>query len=196
MRHAPRLRDILLLICCVFVAAAPAHAKDKDSHEDRSKKIIEPLDAVAWTIKDNTHHSRPQELALTISLWPDVLGVSGWYAYPIAPDGFIRDLNDSFALEVGATMAWWRSDYFGGAAYSVFMPAFGGRWNFHLTRDWTTFAALKIALLFGISGYQPDYATAGFTLGALYRIQENMHLRLELGYPLGLNFGLSFPFGG
>lgn len=210
--HARRNRHLTLFIPVLLLVAAarPAAAKGKgsktpppssDSDTDSAMDGDTRSDSIAWTIEDNSRHNRPQELALTLSLWPDSLGASVWYAFPVAPDGFIRAINDSFAIEVGGTLAFVRAANWGGTGptYYGLIPAVGGRWNFHLTRDWTAFSTLKLGVLFGLGApgfYNNDWVDVGFTLGALYRLQQSMQLRLELGYPFGLSVGLNFPLGG
>lgn len=181
-------------------AAAGSKTKSKEVSPSSPGDGDTP-DSIAWTIRDRSHHTRPQELALTLSLWPDSFGASVWYAIPVAHDGFIRDLNDSFDIEFGGTLGFYRVASWGapGPTYYGLIPAVGGRWNFHLTRDWTTFATLKLGVIFGFGApgfYNNDWVDVGFTLGALYRLQESMQLRLELGYPFGMSVGLSFPIGG
>lgn len=156
-------------------------------------KEVDPATDAAWTIGDRRPHSRAQTLSLSVGIWPPTtLSGALWYATPVAADGFIPAVNDSVDIEFGLAVA----GYFDGPDHGALIPAVGGRWNFHVTHDWTPFVTLKLAARFGLGPYNPDWFDLGLSLGSLLRLHDTVSLRLEVGYPTGLAVGLSFPFGG
>lgn len=156
-------------------------------------KDLDPAVDPEWTIGDRRPHQRPHHLALSVGLWPPTT-VSGslWYAVPAVPNGFIPAINDSFDVEFGAIVA----GYFDGPDHGAVIPAVGGRWNFHVTRNFAPFVTLKLAMQFGFGPSDPNLFNAGVSLGTLLRVADWAHLRFELGYPQGLSVGVSFPIGG
>ena len=120
----------------------------------------------------------------------DVLGFSFWATLPSLEKGFLADLNDSFNLEAGLFSEWKWSPM--GASHDlIFMPAMGGRWNFHLTHKWTLYSAARVGLEFTKIGLRPHGAGA---LGALWQLKPHMSLKAELNTRHFLNVGVSFPY--
>lgn len=156
-------------------------------------KILEDEIEPDWIIGESGPHERPQDLALMLSVWPDTLGVGVWYGVPVLPNGFLKGLNDSFVLELGAVLGAYRSAYYWSGSHTTIYaisPSAGGRWNFHLTRNATVFATLKVGARFG--SLVTELFDPGASLGALFRIRPDVALRLELGFPMGFSLGLSW----
>lgn len=159
--------------------------------EDNAKEL-DPAMQTQWTIRDRRPHSRPQNLALSLGVWPpSSVSASLWYAIPILPDGLIPSVNDSFDIEFGAVIA----GYFDGLDHGAFIPAVGVRWMFHVTRNFIPFATLKLNMQFGFGPYNPDLFGVDMSLGTLLRVADWAYLRFELGYPQGIAVGISFPIG-
>ena len=162
------------------------------------------------TIKDSSAHpDRPTKLDFTGSfgfVGDNSVGLAGWVSIPLAPDGFIPPINDSFYLEFGTAVnyAWYTWDYSFtrscSLSYTDLVPMAGVRWNFHLTEAWTVFAKLK-----GGVGYQFGRSECnGFTyrdrgglhfasdggVGAYWNFSPGMGMRFDLGYQ-GAAVGIS-----
>lgn len=162
----------------------------QDAADDEEKPI-------EWAIRDGRMQHRPQVLSVDLGIWPDTFSMGLLWASPVLPRGFIRHVNDSFDLEFGLLLGAMRSDWYwaDGTTSWQLWPAFGGRWNFFLTHNWSTFITVKLAARIGLSGPSPGWFDVLAGAGASYRIKERMHLRLELNYPQGAVVGLSFPIG-
>lgn len=155
------------------------------------------------TLKNSSvHATRPAQLDINLILgffFGDYnhIGVSGWYGFPIVPDGFFPKLNDALFIEAGAALeryswdpgficeySWWRLTPMGGARY-----------NMYLTEEWTAFATLKTGIGFGFAddvdcgagfeiGGGADYTelVIDTSIGAYWQMSKDWQLRLELGY--------------
>ena len=120
----------------------------------------------------------------------NALGLTFWAVFPSLEKGFLDGINDSFDLEAGIYSEWvW-------AGYTVirhnfsFMPAVGGRWNFHITPRWDVYAAARVGLRLDNT---LRIAGAG-ALGALWKYNEDFSLRAEMDSQHLLNLGVSFPY--
>lgn len=156
-------------------------------------KDLDPSIDPQWTIRDRRPHPRPQQLALSLGVWPPT-SVSGslWYTIPILPNGLIPSINDAFDIEFGAVVA----GYFDGLDHAAIIPAVGVRWDFHVTRNFIPFVTLKLDMQFGFGPGDPNLFGIDLSLGTLLRVADWAYLRFELGYPQGLAVGISFPIGG
>jgi len=136
-------------------------------------------------------------LSVDAGIWPDRFTLGAFWAVPVLPRGFIRNLNDSFDLEFGLLLAALRADWYwrGADTNWELWPAFGARWNFFLTHNWTTFVTFKIAGRIGLPGERSNWFDVIGGAGATYRLASRAHLRLEFNYPQGAVVGLSFPIG-
>lgn len=183
-----RTRQLVAMLLALL-AWRQAHAAAKQGADAPPK----PKVGAHWVLHHNGHHSRPQQLDVSLGLLYSGLGVAAWYALPVAEDGLIEALNDSLDVEFGGLFGLFSSGFWDGSLSSYGLSASGGvRWNFFLTDAWTTFATLKLAFNFGFSGYAPALVYPGLSLGALWRLGRVTLLRLELGHPFGLSVGLSF----
>jgi len=138
-------------------------------------------------------HQRSQELIFSIGIpwyfWGGFpIGLSGRYYYPIVPDGFISSINDQFGLEAGVDF----SVVFGGYIVPSLDIPIAARWDFHLTEAWTVFAKLGLGIGFSFwgsyyNGYYGYGAPVRFVfesqVGAIYKINDTISLRAEIGYP-------------
>ena len=105
--------------------------------------------------------------------------------------GLLPGLNDSFSLEAGLYSEWAWSGISVIRHYFTFMPAVGGRWNFHLTEQWTLHAAARFGVQFGEAGFWPGGTGA---LGATWQLTPEMGLRAEMDTRNFVNLGVSFPY--
>jgi hypothetical protein len=133
----------------------------------------------------------------------------------VAPEGFIRNVNDSVAVGVGLdfghyTGSWAIQGYRdqclhfepgpngtsictevtsnGGTYNYVYIPVVM-QWNFWFTRQWSAFAEPGLNLYFlGNHGF--DVSPAAY-VGGRFQIADRITLTARLGYPT-LSFGVSF----
>lgn len=150
---------------------------------------IRSAQAADLIIKDAGSTSRPMQVDVVASVsWWDV-GMGGWFAYPILPEGFIKPLNDSFCIEGGIVATY----FYGWGYYNFFAitPLAGVRWNFFLTEDWTVFATAKVGARIGFERHTSNFWGGG-SVGGYWNFSDSMALRLEVGAPFGLQAGLSF----
>ncbi len=195
--------SLLALHCCVAAVALPNPAKARvaahsapdvarpDTTESTRSKP-EQAPPTAWTIDAWGHHDRHQQLDISLGLWVDSLNPAVWYALPLAEDGLISSLNDSFDLEFGGLFsygsgAWWNSQ-----VYSGLLLSGGVRWNFFLTDKWSALATLKLNFTVFARGYTGLLLYPALSLGALYKLGKVVHLRMEAGNPFGFSLGLAF----
>jgi hypothetical protein len=139
--------------------------------------------------------------------WYGGFGVGGRYMLPLNFPPLINNgqVRDSFALEFGAdfltfSYAWLAA----GADYrwNALIPVVGGMWNIWLNDKLAFYPKLDLGYMIGwfsnwngAWGPRPDHGWLfwNFALGGMYRINNNVALRGELGYA-GLKFGASFLF--
>jgi hypothetical protein len=101
---------------------------------------------------------------------------------PIVPSGLLDTANDELALSPGADLS------FGGDSVGVGIPV-ALQWNFYLTRDWSVFPELGLAVFFSDDDADFDILVA---LGARYHMSLRNALFLRIGWPFGLQFGVTF----
>jgi hypothetical protein len=150
-------------------------------------------------IKDaSVHTDRPTKLDFTGSLGflGDLdLGLAGWYSLPLVKDGFIPPINDSFNLELGATVDYQFFNGYGTCDFKSygFAPVGGVRWDFYLTKAWTVFAKAKVGIgyrsfsdscgfNYDYYGYNHTYFVPDTGVGAYWNFSPGMGMRFDLGY--------------
>ncbi len=195
--------SLLALFCCVAAAALPNVAKANKaaaseptpahpaSHESTKVKP-EEAPATAWTIDNWGHHDRHQQLDISLGLWVDSLNPAIWYAIPLAEDGLISSLNDSFDLEFGGLFSYGSGAFWNNQVHSGLLLSGGVRWNFFLTEKWSALAPLKLKFTVFANGYTGLLLYPALSLGALYQLGKVVHLRMEAGNPFGFSLGLAF----
>jgi hypothetical protein len=94
-------------------------------------------------------------------------------------DGFVRSINDSIALGVGADFAGFGHDTY------VTIPVVM-QWNFWLSTHWSVFGEPGIQ----ITNQQPNFGPVLF-LGGRYHFSDTVALTLRVGYP-SISVGVSF----
>jgi hypothetical protein len=119
------------------------------------------------------------------------LGLTFFAVFPSLDNGFLDGINDSFNLEAGLYSEWEWAGYTVIRHEFTFMPAVGGRWNFHLTPKWNIYAAARLGVNLDKYGFHPGGAGA---LGASWRFNEDMAFRFEMDTRHLFNFGVSFPY--
>jgi len=195
------------LLCCALIAGATVLTP----HTGQA--------AVKWNVTDKSvHTTRPTKLDVvgTIDFFGVFhTGIGAWYSVPVVPDGFIPGLNDSFVVEVGGLLEYWRysSGFTSGLGGSIdcsqtwyrLSPMGGVRWDFFLTDDWTVFGKGKAGWSIGFADSGLECSGVGVTtnskdihtlavdlgVGAYWHFAENMALRLETGVNSIIAVGIS-----
>ncbi len=177
--------------------------------------LVLPSQAHAESIiRDSSVHSdRPHHLDFVGSFGffgYTHLGLGGWYAFPVVPDGFIPNLNEALYVELGANIERysWDWGYFGyncSEQWWRVTPMGGVRWDWYLTDQWTVFAKGKLG--YGI-GFADSYNCNGYTgpisasgvnysavagdggVGAYWKFSEDWAMRFDIGYWWGVGAGV------
>ncbi len=110
------------------------------------------------------------------------VGVGFRIDIPLVPQGLLDTVNDELAVSPGAELL------FGGNDVAIGVPV-ALQWNFYLTRDWSVFPELGLALFFHDDHADLDLLVA---LGGRYHMSARNALFLRIGWPLGLQFGVTF----
>lgn len=123
------------------------------------------------------------------------LGAGANLYIPLAKNGFISKLNDSFGIDFGLD-AVFHLPYWGGAyaqPFNLLIPV-NARWQFYMLKQLQVYAnlGLEIDIWFGYP-YSALYwpVRPAFHVGAQWFFSEKVGLKLEVGYP-GLRFGVVF----
>ena len=136
-------------------------------------------------------------------------------SFVVAPDGFIRNINDSvavgFGIDVGHYAGSWALNGYrdqclhfepgpagtsictevtsnGGTYNYVYVPVVM-QWNFWFTRRWSAFAEPGLNVYY--VGSHGLYVDPAVYVGGRFRVSDRMALTLRLGYPT-ISFGASF----
>ena len=181
LRAMTRWTSVLLFVA----VAAPrlAAAQDADGHVNASGGI-----------RDTGAHTRPHMLSFfaTIPYWSGWgFGLGARYQIPLAHDGFLPRVNDSFELEFGADLyyagayCYYDGCGFGAAGLTIPVEAM---WTFHITPKFDAYGKLGLGVnfYFGrgfyVSGpFGPIWFSSG--AGIMYHINESIYFRAELGWP-------------
>ncbi len=137
---------------------------------------------------------RPMQLSVHGTLpWG---GYYGWSAgaganlyIPIAKNGFISKLNDSFGIDFGVDAVF----HFYGPLFSLLVPV-NARWQFYMLPQLQVYASLglEVDIWFGgVYGYGYWPVRPAFHVGAQWMFSQKVGLKLEVGYP-GVRFGVLF----
>jgi hypothetical protein len=170
-----------------------------------SAPLAEPAPASIpmGSIKDASPKERPVGVSVMAWLpWWYGLGIGGkaGVEIPVAHDGFLPSVNDSFSIEPSLSVA---SVDHGLLLYDVptlhVLPAVAGIWSFHFSEELRVYGALSLG--YGIVSYdEADYDGAGFNYvytelnaGLGYKLADALALRAEIGWH-GLRGGLQLLF--
>jgi hypothetical protein len=124
------------------------------------------------------------ELHLDLALHGDP-GVGARLDIPIVPNGFIDDAVDELAISPGVDLL------INGGVWIGIPVAL--QWNFYLAQKWSVFPELGAALFFGSDHKHGDVgADILVAVGGRYQLNDRNALVLRLGWPFGLQFGVTF----
>lgn len=147
-----------------------------------------------WIIENEESH--PELFLSAVGGWYLTgFGAEARFSFPIAPNGAIDYLNDSFSLEFGAGYQF----FLGNPNFQRLTFPLMVRWDFHLTPMWTVYGALGAAggypfdlespVVFGYHGY----VWFVVAVGAFLHLADWFSLRMEAG-SLGVLVGPGFRF--
>ncbi len=121
-------------------------------------------------------------------------GLGARFYLPIVAEGFLPMLNDSFGIEFGADTIFVVGGYGYGLGFALTIPAAEARWNFHVFPKLEAYAKLGLGLgLFFNSGYVNPYPVIIANVGVLFKINNVLSLRAEIGSPaVKIGLGLAF----
>jgi len=110
---------------------------------------------------------------------------------PVVADGIIDGVDDDLRLSLGAEMFWFY--HRDGDGLGVF-PIFALQWNFFLSSEWSVFPELGAALLFAPNRnrFFRTFLAPYLGLGARYHFGRRNALLLRVGWPGGLQIGITF----
>lgn len=142
-----------------------------------------------------SHRKQMISLLAWVPWYQDIgIGADFRYTLPIVHDGFIPALNDSFDIE--PSVAFWGSPY-GGRWYAGFEVLAAVRWTFYIFPRLAAYARLGFGFhwrdYYLYQQYWHHYLTWSAEVGAVFKITEVFHARLEVGAS-GLRAGIGFAF--
>jgi hypothetical protein len=211
-RDCARMRQVALGIAALSASAGPLGSLEGRAAAQGT--IERPLDRRPYVVEIEPH------LLATPFNPPGSgtgagLGAGVRASFEIVPEGFVRSINDSVAIGVGADFLHYQGNgvvlpgvctrfvpgpngtnvcvevsHTGGSSNYAFLPV-TMQWNFWLTRQWSVFGEPGLML------YWFDYVTFGafpvLYLGGRFHITDAVTLTLRIGYPT-LSLGASFLF--
>lgn len=107
---------------------------------------------------------------------------------PIAPEGLIASAHDELAISPGADLLFDDGEVWVGVPIAL-------QWNFYINREWSVFPELGMALLLGHHHHDRDDDLAVdflLAVGGRYHWSHRNALVLRIGWPIGLQFGVTF----
>ena len=170
-----RSAGFFVAFVCSVALLAPAQAKE------------------ALIIKDSSKQTRPMNLDFSANVNWYWVGGTVFFSYPVAPNGFLKKLNDSFDIYAAVYTGFW---WWGNNAW-VIGPELGARWKFHLTQSWTVFAQLGAGPRFTVGDIVAHSVWFDINggVGAYWNIKKRFCMRFDLGSH-GLGVGIGIPLGG
>lgn len=192
-----RRLSLLVGLSLALIGTAAAAQEDEGGEEGgrRQSAFRSP-----GGLLDRSTHQRNMEIGVFLNLpygyawglYGFPFGVGGRFYFPLVADGFISSINDEFGLEGGVDFMFRFSSY---GFYPLIDVPVSAVWRFHLTDRWTVYPKLGLGIGFGYNyGYTvPVYFVFESLVGAIFKINDALSLRFELGYPtarIGLGFSL------
>ena len=133
------------------------------------------------------------------------LGIGGRFMIPLSFPPLLHTPNvrgDGFALEFGADYLHWSESIplYGDFSVSWFLPSVGVMWNVWLNDKLVLYPKFSLGYYYAwVSGLPSGYGGYGSSiywdidLGAMYKLDNGLTLRAELGYS-GLKLGVGWLF--
>ena len=134
----------------------------------------------------------------------DVHGDFGWYKngglgvrvdIPLVREGFLRarGVRDDLSLSPGAELFWWYTPRYEGIG---FIPMVMAQWNIYFAQRWSFMLEAGLAVLMGPANWNRDYYASYIApvgqLGFRWHFSDANALLLRVGWPAGLQLGVTF----
>ncbi len=116
---------------------------------------------------------------------------------PLAPHGFLNNVDDEFALSLGLDAFFYDffPGYYDGGLYLT--PIAVAQWNFYIHPKWSVFPEAGLAFYVGpgnsdLRNGRRYYVTPAFSVGARYHFSSRNALLLRASTPTGFQVGITF----
>jgi hypothetical protein len=101
-------------------------------------------------------------------------------------DGLLTSARDDLAISPGVDLLFDDGNVWVGVPIAL-------QWNFYINQVWSVFPELGLALLFGEHHRKNDVAVDFLlAVGGRYHFSSRNALVLRIGWPIGLQFGVTF----
>jgi hypothetical protein len=106
---------------------------------------------------------------------------------PIVPEGLLTTARDDLAISPGVDLLFDDGEVWVGVPVAL-------QWNFYINRSWSLAPEVGLALLLGHHHRNHDDVAVDFLLavGGRYHFNERNALVLRIGWPIGIQFGVTF----
>ena len=123
--------------------------------------------------------------------WYGGVGGGARLEFPIAPLGILSEVDDEIALSVGAEVFYFYTPGFSGLGVS---PLVALQWNFYLANVFSIFPEVGVAFIFGPGRdrYWGTFVAPFLGFGARFHFTDRNALVLRVGWPAGLQLGVTF----
>jgi hypothetical protein len=116
------------------------------------------------------------------------LGIGMRVDIPIVPGGLLSTANDELAISPGADLLFDDGEVWVGVPIAL-------QWNFYINPSWSVFPELGLALLLGHHHHGNHDGVAVdplLAVGGRYHWNDRNALVLRIGWPVGVQFGVTF----
>lgn len=117
------------------------------------------------------------------------LGIGLRIDIPIVPEGLLMSARDELAISPGFDLLFDDGDIWVGIPIAL-------QWNFYLQSNWSIFPELGLALLaghhHGRRGDDDLHVDPLLAVGGRYHFNDRNALVLRVGWPIGVQFGVTF----
>jgi hypothetical protein len=123
--------------------------------------------------------------------WYGGIGGGARLEFPIAARGLLVEVDDEIALSFGAEVFYFYTPGFSGAGVS---PLIALQWNFYVANVFSVFPELGVAFIFGPGRdrYWGTFVAPFLGFGARFHFTDRNALVLRVGWPAGLQVGVTF----
>ena len=115
------------------------------------------------------------------------LGIGARLDIPIVSEGLLASAKDELAISPGVDLLFDDGEVWVGVPVAL-------QWNFYINQLWSVFPELGLALLLGSHHRGHSDVAVDFLLaiGGRYQFNARNALVLRLGWPIGVQFGITF----
>jgi hypothetical protein len=149
--------------------------------------LVASLALLAWPSSTCAQISgvRP-EVHLDLGYHAD-LGFGVRVDIPIVPEGLLTTARDDLAISPGVDLLFDDGEVWVGIPVAL-------QWNFYINQSWSVAPEVGLALLLGHHHRHHDDVAVDFLLavGGRYHFNDRNALVLRIGWPIGIQFGVTF----